>query len=245
MRLQKVVDEMHFRTSNEAIEYLKKRDAKLGLAIDRIGPIEREVIPDLFAALVNSIVGQQISSKAHETVWRRLVERLGEVTPETVLSQSDEAIQSVGLSYRKVDYIKGAAQRIVSGELDLERLGRLSDEELAQELVKLSGIGQWTAEMLMIFSLERQDVLSYGDLAILRGLRMLYRHRIITPALFLKYKRRYSPYGSVASLYLWEISAGALPELTDPAPLTEAEKKKRAKARKVRQAEEANAKDFR
>lgn len=223
---------MHFRTSNEAIEYLKKRDAKIGDAIERIGPIEREVIPDLFAALVNSIVGQQISSKAHVTVWRRLVEQLGEVTPETVLSQSDEAIQSAGLSYRKVDYIKGAAKRIVSGELDLQRLGNLSDEELAQELVKLSGIGLWTAEMLMIFSLERQDVLSFGDLAILRGLRMLYRHRTITPALFLKYKRRYSPYGSVASLYLWEISAGALPELTDPAPLTEAEKKKRAKARK-------------
>lgn len=223
---------MYFRCSAEAIENLKSRDPRLGDAIERIGPVERTVIPDLFAALVNSIVGQQISSKAHETVWRRLVEKLGVISPETVLSQSDEAIQSVGLSYRKVSYIKGTAQKIMSGELDLEGLGRLSDEELSRELVKLSGIGQWTAEMLMIFSLERQDVLSYGDLAIQRGLRILYRHRNITPELFLKYKRRFSPYASVASLYLWEISAGVMPELTDPAPLTEAEKKKRAKARR-------------
>lgn len=224
---------VHFSFDPEALAYLQERDPKLGEAIQRIGPIERAIIPDLFAALTNSIVGQQISSKAHETVWRRLVERLGDVTPENVLAHTDESIQSIGLSYRKVAYIKGAAEKIVSGELDLERLHRLPDEEAMRELVKLNGIGVWTAEMLLLFSMGRQDVLSYGDLAIVRGLRMLYRHRRITPELFRKYKRRFSPYGSVASLYLWEISAGALPELTDPAPLTDAEKKKRMKARRT------------
>lgn len=224
---------MYFRYSSDAIQQLKERDPLLGRAIDRIGPVSRQVIPDLFAALANSIVGQQISSKAHATIWQRLVDKLGEVTPETVLACSDEEIQSAGLSYRKVSYIKGIAEKILSGELDIDALHAMSDDEVCRELSKLSGIGKWTAEMLMIFSMERQDILSFDDLAIQRGLRMLYRHRKVTDLLFQKYKRRYSPYASVASLYLWEISAGALPELTDPAPLTEAEKKKRAKARRT------------
>lgn len=220
---------MYFEYSSASLDFLKNKDRKLGKAIERIGAIERTVIPDLFTALTYSIVGQQISAKAKETVWLRLIALLGEVTPENVLRHTAEEIQKAGLSHRKVSYIRGTAEKIITGELDLSRLAHSSDEQITEELMKLSGIGLWTAEMLMLFSMQRQDVLSYGDLAIQRGLRMLYRHRKITPALFAKYKKRYSPYGSVASLYLWEIAGGALPELTDPAPLTEAEKKRRAK----------------
>lgn len=108
----------------------------------------------------------------------------------------------------------------------------MSDEEVIDKLSQLRGIGKWTAEMLLIFSMGRPDVMSWDDLAIHRGLRMLHHHRKITKELFQKYKRRYSPYGSVASLYLWEVSVGILPEMKDYAPLTEAEKKKRLKQRK-------------
>ena len=107
----------------------------------------------------------------------------------------------------------------------------MSDEEVIAELSQLRGIGKWTAEVLLIFSMGRQDVLSWDDLAIHRGLRMVYHHRKITKQLFQKYKRRYAPYGTVASLYLWEVSVGVLPDLKDFAPLTEAEKKKRLKQR--------------
>jgi DNA-3-methyladenine glycosylase II len=93
----------------------------------------------------------------------------------------------------------------------------MADSEICKRLVEIKGIGVWTAEMLMTFSMQRPDILSWDDLAIHRGLRMLYRHRKITPALFAKYKRRYSPYASVASLYLWAIAGGACPSLTDPA----------------------------
>jgi DNA-3-methyladenine glycosylase II len=109
------------------------------------------------------------------------------------------------------------AQAVLQGELALDSLQVLPDAEVQNQLTRLKGIGPWTAEMLLIFSLERQDVVSFGDLAIQRGMRMLYRHRKITPKLFDKYRRRYSPYGSVASLYLWAIAGGAIPELTDPA----------------------------
>ena len=90
----------------------------------------------------------------------------------------------------------------------LKLLKTLSDEDVCKCLCKIKGIGIWTAEMLMIFSMQRPDILSYNDLAIIRGLKTLYRHKEITPAQFNKYKKRYSPYASVASLYLWEIAGG-------------------------------------
>ena len=94
----------------------------------------------------------------------------------------------------------------------------MTDEQVIRELSSLKGIGVWTAEMIMTFCMQRPDVVSYGDLAIIRGMRMLYRHREIDKEKFIRYRKRYSPYGTVASLYLWAIAGGAIPELTDPAP---------------------------
>ena len=195
--------------------HLKKRDKALGAAIDTIGPIRRKVKPDFFSALVNSIVGQQISSKAQATVWERMVNGLVEITPQTVLSCTEAELQSYGITFKKASYIRGAAERVADGRLDIDALYIKSDEEVCEELVKIDGVGTWTAEMLMLFSMQRPDILSYGDLAILRGMRMLYRHRKIDRQLFEKYRRRYSPYGSVASLYLWAIAGNAIEGMKD------------------------------
>lgn len=207
-----------FSYGEEEISYLKSKDKHLACAIDEIGPIERAVNPDLFSALVDSIVGQQISTKAARTVWSRMVEELGEITPETICRCTEEELQKHGLSFTKVRYIQGAAEAVRTGSLDLEALHELSDDEVCATLSKLKGIGVWTAEMLMTFSMQRPNVVSYGDLAILRGMRMLYHHRKITRSLFEKYRRRYSPYGSTASLYLWAIAGGAIPGMKDYAP---------------------------
>ena len=91
----------------------------------------------------------------------------------------------------------------------------MTDNEVCAELSKLNGVGLWTAEMIMIFSMQRPNILSYGDLAILRGMRMLYHHREITKPKFKKYWKRYSPYASCASLYLWAVAGGAIPEMKD------------------------------
>lgn len=198
-----------FPYGEKEIEYLKSRDPILGKAIDRFGPIQREVIPDLFAALVNSIAGQQISSKAQETVWRRLQEKFDGVTLEAVQAASLEEIQSCGLSMRKAGYIQKAAQRIGSGEISLGALKTLPDEEVCRQLVKLDGVGVWTAEMLMIFSMERPDILSFGDSAILKGMGILYGLPAIDRAAFDRYKALYSPYGTVASLYIWAVANSA------------------------------------
>ena len=197
------------------IAHLKKNDAALGAAIDTIGIIQREINPDLFSSLVTTIVGQQISSKAQVTICQRMKNGLGEITPQTILSCTESELQSFGISFRKVSYILGAAERVADGRLDIDALRSMSDDEVCKELSALDGVGTWTAEMLMLFSMQRPNILSFGDLAIHRGMRMLYRHRKITRQLFEKYRRRYSPFASVASLYLWAIAGGAPDEMRD------------------------------
>ena len=222
----------YFDFGEKETEYLKKRDPLLGAAIDEIGHIRREVIPDMFKALVNSIVGQQISAKAQATVWKRIWEHFSPFVPETVAAATEKELCECGLSFRKASYIKEIAAAAADGRLDFVDLRTLPDVEVIKRLTSFRGIGVWTAEMLMIFSMRRPDIMSIDDLAILRGLRMLYRHRKITPRLFAKYKRRYSPYATVASLYLWAIAGGACEGLSDHAPMTEAQKKARAKKRR-------------
>lgn len=207
----------YFPYGKKEIEYLKKKDKKLGAIIDILGHPERPVIPDLFAGIVNSILSQQISTKAADTIWHRFKEAFSPVTPEHLLEIPDEAMQKCGSTFRKVTYIKNISRLAADGEISIEQLSALPDEEFCTELTKLPGIGKWTAEMLLIHSLLRPNVLSYGDLAILRGLRMVYRHRTICKDQFERYRKRYSPYGTVASIYLWRVSAGVIPGLTDPA----------------------------
>lgn len=207
----------YFPYRKEALIALKAKDPCFAQVIDRIGIIKREVIPDFFTALVNSIVGQQISARAMETIWRRLTETVGVITPTAILACSTEQLRQCGLSGRKASYIQGAAQAVIEGVLQPDQLRSLPDEALCEVLTGLNGVGRWTAEMLMIFSFQRPDVLSYGDFGIRRGLRMIYQHNKITPELFQQYQKRFSPYGSIASLYLWAVAGGALPELSDPA----------------------------
>ncbi len=207
-----------FPYGEKEITHLKQADKRLAGVIDQIGKIERTTIPDLFAALTHSIVGQQISTKAHQTIWDRLQSELGEITPAAIAALPLEKLQKSGITFKKAEYIQSAARKILSGELDLDALRSMPDQAVCTALSSLDGVGTWTAEMLMIFSMQRPDVLSYGDLAIQRGLRMVYRHRKIDKALFAKYQKRYSPYASVAGLYLWAVAGGAVEGMKDHAP---------------------------
>ena len=189
------------------LAHLRRADRKLAAVIDRIGMLRRRVMPELFPAIVHSIAGQQISTKAHETVWGRLVAGLGTVSPETVLAQPEETLRGFGLSGRKVGFIRRIAAVFAAGELDPAALSALPDEAVVARLTQLPGIGTWSAEMLLLFCLQRPDVVSYGDLGIRRGMCRVYGKREIDRAFFARKRRRYSPCGSVASLYLWAVSA--------------------------------------
>jgi len=135
-----------------------------------------------------------------------MIYRFGAITPETISSAATRDIQQCGMSMRKAGYIKGIADAVADGSLDLDGLHKLPDDEIIALLTGLNGVGIWTAEMILIFSMERPDVLSWGDLAIRRGMMRLYGKVSIDRAGFECYRKRYSPYGSVASLYLWEVS---------------------------------------
>ena len=199
---------MHFEYGQKEIKFLKHQDQRLGEAIDRIGMIHREVTPDLFYALANAIVGQQISGKAAETVWGRVLDRYQKVTPDGILTQSVDALQQCGISMKKASYIYQIATSIRDGSLDLEEIRVLSDEDLRKALTKLPGIGPWTADMLMIFALQRTDILSYEDFGIRKGILTLYDLPELDKKQFAGYRERFSPYGTVASFYLWELAGG-------------------------------------
>lgn len=195
-----------FEYGQREMDYLKSKDKKLGDAIDRIGMIKRSIIPDPFTAIVSSVVGQQISSKAADTVWNRLIGLIGDITPESIAQAELSEIQACGMTVRKAGYIKGIAEAAVSGKVDFNELHTLTDQEIIKKLSALHGVGVWTAEMLLIFSLCRPDVVSYRDLAICRGMMNLYGLKELPKEKFERYRKRYSPYGSVASLYLWALS---------------------------------------
>ena len=200
---------------DDAVAYLSERDPRMADAIARIGHVWRVRDDDLFQAVVHSIVGQQISTRAQATVWARMRDGLGTVDAAHVAAASVEELQAFGMTYGKAGYIHDFALHVQDGSFDIAAVERMGDDEAIEALASLRGVGRWTAEMILTFCLNRPDVFAYDDLAIQRGLRMLYHHRRITRKLLERYRRRFSPYCSVASLYLWEVAGGALPELRD------------------------------
>ena len=169
-----------------------------------------ECSADLFLALVQSIVSQQLSVKVADVIFQRVETLLGKITAENLLAADLEALRACGLSGRKVEYLRGIAEAQLNGTVDFKSLAEKPDAEIIQELVKLKGVGVWTAEMLLIFSLGRPDILSYNDLGIRRGIMMLNGLTELPEEKFGYYRQRYSPYGTLASLYLWRIKDGGL-----------------------------------
>ncbi|HET6998695.1 MAG TPA: DNA-3-methyladenine glycosylase [Solirubrobacterales bacterium] len=208
--------------SAKARAALAGSDPKMAALIERVGKIDlkkrlrrrsEERPPDAYGALLRAIVGQQLSTKAAQTIYLRVLDIFGGSTPspEQLLEASESDLRGAGLSGRKVEYIRDLASHVLSGELELDRLDELSDEEVTEELVAVRGLGQWTAEMFLIFHLERPDVLSGGDLGIRKAVQIEYGlEEMPTPQKVLEIGERWRPHRSLASLYLWE-SLAAVP----------------------------------
>lgn len=194
--------------SEQALVHLSQKDEKLGEAITRIGVIERKVNPCLFSAMVGNIISQQISGKAADTIIARLIDKAGQINPRNIIDMSVEEIKSCGMSMRKAGYIHGIAKAADEGYFD--NVSEMNDEDIVKHLIKLNGIGVWSAEMLLIFSLNRPDVLSFGDLGIRRGITILHGLKEEpNKKEFEIYRQMYSPYASTASLYFWQIAGEA------------------------------------
>src|SRR5262245_46045341 len=196
---------------SDAERELIAADRKLGKLIKSIGPIEPErdrrgSREDPYEALARAICGQQLSTKAAATIWGR-IEALfggGTPTPKQVIAADPQELRDAGLSWSKVSYFRDLAERVQDGELDVERLPQLSDEEVIEELTEIKGIGRWTAEMFLIFHLGRPDVLSTGDLGIRKGAQLAYGlDEMPTEAELEQMGERWRPHRTVACLYFW------------------------------------------
>jgi DNA-3-methyladenine glycosylase II len=184
----------------ERVQVLCQADPHLQSLVDVVGTIHIPLDRNRFASLVHSIIGQQLSAKAAATIRQRVEELVQEWAPERILSHPDEALRLTGLSNSKIQYIKDLCHKLIGNELDLYQLDHLENQEIIEALKKVKGIGQWTAEMFLIFSLGRTDVLSTGDAGLQKAARWLYQ---VENALERK-REQWHPYESIASLYLWE-----------------------------------------
>lgn len=210
---------MHFEYGQIELDYLKSKDKKLAKIIDEIGFIKKQINPNLFLSLIRNIIAQQISGKAARSVWERFEDKFksknGKISPKAVANAQISEIQKLGMSLKKATYISEFATLLANKKFDIKALEKMSDNDAIKALSSLKGVGVWTAEMLLLFSLQRKNIFSYGDLGIKKGLEILYKHDKIDKKLFEKYRKKFSPYGSVASFYLWAVANKKSTNLTN------------------------------
>jgi DNA-3-methyladenine glycosylase II len=191
-----------------AMAYLSDIDPVMKATIERVGPCTLQPNPDIFDALVDAIISQQISVKAADAIMGRVRAALpdGKVTVEALLPVEFEYLRTLGLSTPKARYIRNLIEHITSGQLQLERLAELEDEEIITQLTAVKGIGRWTAEMCLIFTLGRPDVLPVDDLGFLEGIRTAYELPE-RPTKKEAYARGelWRPYRTFATWYMWAV----------------------------------------
>jgi DNA-3-methyladenine glycosylase II len=195
-------------TNLDPLESLSNNDLRLGTLIKSIGNYSIQIHNNLFESLLKSIVYQQLAGSAANVIYSRLLRYYGDTlpTPELIVSTSDTALRfTIGLSFKKIEYIKNLSMKIISGELDILSLHDLQDEEVITELVKVKGIGRWTAEMFLIFCLQREDVFPVDDLGVKKAIQKLYNlSELPTHKYMLEVSAKWKPYRSIATWYLWK-----------------------------------------
>jgi DNA-3-methyladenine glycosylase II len=192
---------------------LAASDPVMAQLVDRFGELSvearrnRRPPMDAYGTLLRSVVGQQLSSKAAFTIYGRVLDLFGgkTPTPQQLLDVDAQRLREAGLSGRKVEYVRDLAAHVISGELELDRLSELSDEEVITEITAIRGFGVWSAHMFLIFFLERPDVLPAGDLGIRNAVRVAYDlDEVPAPAELERIAEPWRPHRSLASIYLWE-----------------------------------------
>jgi DNA-3-methyladenine glycosylase II len=190
-----------------ALAHLSAADPVMARLINERGPLQLSYTTDYFFTLLDAIASQQLSSKAAATIVNRikaLVPHLDTPDPQSILDLPDETLRTAGLSWKKVSYVKDLARHVASGELDLEHISQMEDEEIIKELVAVKGIGRWTAEMFLIFSLARPDVMAVDDYGLQVAMQRLYNLATLPkPTAMREIAEPWRPYRSYASLYLW------------------------------------------
>jgi DNA-3-methyladenine glycosylase II len=194
--------------SGDPINYLSQTDFRLGEVIRSIGKYSIKNTIDPFQSLIECIIFQQLAGRVANIICRRFLKYYNSIspTPEQILSTSDHILKTkVGLSSRKVEYIKDLSARIIDRRLNLALMSQMTDEEIVNQLIQVKGIGRWTAEMFLIFCLGRQDILPVGDLGVRKAIQKVYGlQELPTPSTMLVIAHPWKPYRSIATWYLWK-----------------------------------------
>ena len=192
-----------------AASHLAENDGRLAPVIVASGPCRIKPHTDHYGELVGSIVGQQLSSVAAGTIWRRVLDLFdGNMpAPQQLIKVDDQKLRDVGLSWAKVKYVKDLAQHVLDGRLDLEHIATMPNEQVIEQLTAVKGIGEWSAHMFMIFGLGRLDILPVGDLGVRKAVMNLYGLKEMPdPArtVTIANQNSWHPYESVAAWYCWQ-----------------------------------------
>jgi DNA-3-methyladenine glycosylase II len=191
----------------DAIQYLCKVDSNLEKIIKIIGKYSIKIRNDPFQSLVESIIYQQLAGRAANAIYNRFINYYGnkQVTPIGILNSPNDNLKKVGLSNRKIDYLKDLASHVYDGRINLEELSKMNDEEIINKLINVKGIGRWTSEMFLIFSLGRQDVLPITDLGVRKAMQKVYSlSELPKPNIMMEIAKPWRPYRSIATWYLWK-----------------------------------------
>jgi DNA-3-methyladenine glycosylase II len=193
-----------------ALDHLKKSDPIMAEIIERCGPFTMAYREPGFSTLVRSIVYQQLSGRAAATILNRLIDACdGELTPDNILKLRIAKMRALGLSTQKTEYIRDLAKLTRAGKIDFVAMPNMTDEEVIQALTQVKGVGVWTAHMFLMFALKRENVLPTGDLGIQNAIKRAYRKRKkVTPKHVEQHGKKWHPYCSVASWYLWRSLEG-------------------------------------
>ena len=190
-----------------ALDALTRVDSDVASILITTGYPAPRISPAGFESFLNTIVSQQISTKAAATIWQRVCDLMTDITPNALLALDGNQLREAGLSQRKMEYAQGLAEAIVSGQFSPDALAKLDDERAIEEIIQIRGFGRWSAEIYLMFSLQREDIFPADDLILLTSLQRLKRlSERPTPAVARKTIEHWAPYRSAGSLFLWHIN---------------------------------------
>ncbi|WP_163528831.1 DNA-3-methyladenine glycosylase family protein [Halobacillus ihumii] len=212
------IDVLYFTSEDERVKHLSQIDPRLHRLMKKINSIKIPLKHDYYQSIVKQIVGQQLSLKAAHTINTRLEYVWPNLQPELLDSLNDDQIRSAGVSRPKIRYIRELTQKHLAKEVDFSHIHTLEDAEVVSILTNIKGIGKWTAEMFLIFTLGRLNVLSYGDVSIQNSIRWLYELDKDESLNLDYFYEKWTPYNSIVSLYLWEAINSGMVKSPPPKP---------------------------
>ena len=197
-----------YSLNNNKVKYLVNSDERLSKLIRHIKTCALQLEEDDFKCIIKYIIGQQISDKMRESIWNKLCERYNDITPQLILNISDDELRNFGICKQRVLYIKNLATAILNNQISFKKLRKRNNDEIKKELTKIKGIGNWTVEMYLIFSLGREDVFSKGDNTIKRVIKWMYNlENLPTNSELEMYFSKWLQYSTIVSVYFWEAIA--------------------------------------